>query len=248
MDMTDTDTKPAMPLFYAAPEALSAERHGDLALIPGADYGFAATANAIPLMAGEMAQAMRSYPIVFAGQQRMPVALTGIKQGENLYVGKDGHWQAGHYVPAYVRRHPFVLAGDDTAKRLTLCLDMKAKSVAKIGTKGANPLFEDGTPTELVRNAIAFCEEFQTMYNATKAVVEQIARHGLLVEQTSRITLPDGKAHDVNGFFGIDEAKLGALPDDAFLELRKSGALTAIYCHLCSAHSWQSLINQRGLS
>ncbi len=244
--MTDADTSSDLPMFYAKPEGLSKETHADLALLATNDYSFAANANAIPLMAVEMPQAMRSYPIVFAGSGKMPLALTGLKRGENVFVTEDGNWAPGHYIPAYVRRYPFVLAGDDGDERLTLCIDRDAASVTTTETEGANPLFSGGEPTELTRNAIKFCEEYQTMFNTTKTMVALIDKHGLLTEQTSKITLPDGESHNISGFMGIDEGKLNALDDAAFLELRKSGALGAIYCQLGSSNSWQALLNQRG--
>ncbi|MEL7213505.1 MAG: SapC family protein [Pseudomonadota bacterium] len=244
--MTDADATSDLPMFYEKPEGLSKDAHADLALLATNDYSFAGSANAIPLMAAEMPQAMRSYPIVFAGSGKMPLALLGLKSGENAFVGDDGTWAEGHYIPAYVRRYPFVLAGDDGDERLTLCIDRDAASVTSTETKGANPLFAEGEPTELTQNAIRFCEEYQTMFNTTKAMVALIDKHGLLTEQTSKITLPDGENHNISGFMGIDEGKLNALEDDAFLELRKSGALGAIYCQLGSSNSWQALLNQRG--
>ena len=244
--MTDTDTTP-LPMFYKNPEALSKTAHADLAMQTSNDYRFAAAANAIPLMATEMPQAMRSYPIVFAGDDNMPLALTGLQQGENVFVDTDGHWAPGHYIPAYVRRYPFVLAGDASAARLTLCIDRAASSVTTTAKAAqASPLFKDGEPTDLTQNAIKFCEEYQTMFNQTKTMVHLIDTHGLLTEQTSKITLPDGESHTIGGFMGIDEGKLNALEDTAFLALRKSGALGAIYCQLGSTNSWQALLNQRG--
>lgn len=242
---TPTDATSALPMFYKKPEGLSKETHAELALKPTNDYSFAAEANAIPLMAAEMPQAMRSYPIVFAGSGNMPLALTGIKRGENNFLNADGTWAQGHYIPAYVRRYPFVLAGDDGDERLTLCIDTKAASVTTRDAKDANPLFEEGEPTELTQNAIKFCEEYQTMFNATKAMVALIEKHDLMTEQTSKITLPDGETHNISGFQGIDEAKLNKLSDEDFLALRKSGALGAIYCQLGSTNSWQSLLSRR---
>ncbi|WP_224826131.1 SapC family protein [Cognatishimia sp. MH4019] len=244
--MTEADSSDALPMFYKSPEGLSKDTHADLALNPSNDYSFAAEANAIPLMAAEMPQAMRSYPIVFAGAGNMPLALTGLKSGENVFIGEDGRWAEGHYIPAYVRRYPFVLAGNEGDERLTLCIDTEATSVTTTQTEGANPLFAEDEPTELTRNAITFCEEYQTMFNTTKAMVALINEHDLMTEQTSKITLPGGETHNISGFMGIDEAKLNDMPDEGFLALRKAGALGAIYCQLGSTNSWQSLLTHRG--
>ncbi|TIX39916.1 MAG: SapC family protein, partial [Mesorhizobium sp.] len=62
-----TQTAPAaadtgLPLFYSRPEALNPIRHGSLGLTARADFSFARSAHAIPVVASEMPAAMRSYP------------------------------------------------------------------------------------------------------------------------------------------------------------------------------------------
>jgi len=83
------------------------------------------------------------------------------------------------------------------------------------------------------------------MLNATKAIIAQLDKYDLLASQTSEITLPDRDTHTISGFMSIDEAKLSALEDAAFLELRKTGALAAIYCQLGSTNTWQYLLSRR---
>jgi hypothetical protein len=49
---------------------------------------------------------------------------------------------------------------------------------------------------------------------------------------------------NVTDFQVVDEAALNALSDSDFLDLRKSGALAMIYCHLASSNSWSALAHQ----
>jgi len=99
-----------LPLLYRTLVPLVPERHMDLRLNGRRDYSFAAEANAIPLTVDEIPTAMRHYPIVLApGRTATPVALVGFEQGKNAFVDKDGAWQEGTYIPAYVRRYPFGL-------------------------------------------------------------------------------------------------------------------------------------------
>ena len=42
----------------------------------------------------------------------------------------------------------------------------------------------------------------------------------------------------------VDEKKFNELPDKAFLSIRKSGALPALYCHLVSMGAWQRLVER----
>lgn len=243
--MSAAETTSNLPMFYTSPDRLSKDVHADLAIKPSSDFSFAAKANAIPIMIAEMPQAMRSYPIVFAGAGSMPLVLTGLKKGENTFIDAKGRWAEGHYIPGYVRRYPFVLAGEPSDDRLTLCIDLAADTVTTTDTEGADPLFEDGEPTTVTQKALKFCEEYQAMLNVTTAAVALMQKHDLLVSKTSKITLPDGDIHEIGGFFSADEAKLNELDDAAFLELRKAGTLGAIYCQLASTHSWHALLSRR---
>ena len=239
-----------LPLFYKAPEAVSPERHGKKALTQNGDFGFAAKAIVIPLMAAEMPTAMRSYPIVFSGPDFMPMMVTGIKDGENLFIDAKGKWAEPHYVPAYVRRYPFILAGGDTDERLALCIENDPARLVDIkpkAKKAAKPLFEDGEQGEVIKSALSFCEQYQAMFVKTRQIMKVIADSGLLAERTSKITLADGQSFNITGFHLVDEAKLLAMSDEDFLKLRKADALATIYCHLASMNSWTSLLHQASL-
>ncbi|MGX8010559.1 SapC family protein [Mesorhizobium sp. ORM8.1] len=245
----------AMPLFYGKPEALNPIRHGSLGLTARADFGFARTAHAIPVMASEMPAAMRSYPIVFIGPTKAPVIITGLRLNENLFVDADGRWTEPHYIPAYVRRYPFILADETaTSGRLTLCVDRGSDRVVdQIAAPfrddgGKIALFFEGTePSEATKQALAFCSQFQNDFNATRAMVEKIDAHGLFAPRQSKVTLEGGEILNLTDFQVIDEQALNKLGDEAFLDLRKSGALALIYCHLASSNSWSSLVFQASL-
>ena len=244
------NTANALPLFYKAPEAVSSERHGKNGLAQTGDFGFAAKAIVIPLMAAEMPAAMRSYPIVFSGPDFMPMVITGIKDGENLFIDAKGKWAEPHYVPAYVRRYPFILAGAETDERLTLCIEKDPARLVSLGgktSKDVKPLFEDGAQGEVIASALSFCEQYQGMFVKTRQIMKVIAASGLLAERTSKITLSDGQNFNITGFHLVDEARLLAMSDEDFLKLRKADALATIYCHLASINSWTSLLHQAGL-
>lgn len=239
-----------LPMFYKAPEAISPERHGGKGLALNGDMGFAANAIVIPLMAAEMPAAMRSYPIVFSGTDFMPMVITGIKEGENLFIDTHGKWAEPHYVPAYVRRYPFILAGGDTDERLTLCIENDPARLVDSGAKAGKdvkPLFEDDGQSEVIKNALSFCEQYQGMFVKTRQIMKVIAESGLLAERTSKITLSGGQSFNITGFHLVDEARLLAMSDEEFLKLRKADALATIYCHLASMNSWTSLLHQASL-
>lgn len=237
-------------MFYKSPEAVSLERHGKKGLAQGGDLGFAASAVVIPLMAAEMPAAMRSYPIVFSGPDFMPMMVTGVRDGENLFIDDKGNWAEPHYVPAYVRRYPFILAGGETDERLALCVENDPARLVDINTKTkktAKPLFDKEEQGEVIKNALSFCEQYQGMFVKTRQIMKVIADSGLLAERTSKITLADGQSFNLTGFHLVDEAKLLAMSDEDFIKLRKADALALIYCHLASMNSWNSLLHQAKL-
>lgn len=230
------------PIFYRQPEPLDAKRHAGLGLSETIAYGFAAGANAIPVHVGEFAALARDYPIVFVGAERpMPVAIVGIRQNENLFVEEGGAWTSGCYVPAYVRRYPFLFLRNDAENQLILCIDRASERV----TEGAANRFFDGEePTEFTKSALDFASTVQQQFAATEHLMEVLGRHDLLVSQQRSFELNTGEQRALTDYQVIDEARFNALEDDAFLALRKSGALGAIYCHLVSLNSWLSLVHQ----
>src|ERR1044072_1363142 len=106
----------AQLLIYETVVHLSAARHRDCAVEIGGDYGFSRKKNSVPLMAGEV--------FVFAGtkEQFMPAVILGVRENENLYLSQDAKWDA-KYIPAFVRRYPFVFSDSPDKQRLVLCID-----------------------------------------------------------------------------------------------------------------------------
>ncbi|GAK46186.1 SapC family protein [Tepidicaulis marinus] len=83
-----------MPLFYENPVPISFERHGKKHLARRVDARFAAKSNAIPINLSEFAQISRHYPIAFvAAAVPFPVAVVGMRNGENLFVDKKANGQ-----------------------------------------------------------------------------------------------------------------------------------------------------------
>ena len=102
-------TTASMPLFYKSVVALDRNAHARLKVRDPENFLFTANAPLLPLLTAEFAPIAREYPIVFMNDEGtiIPVALTGMPQGKNLFLNEKGLWDA-RYVPAYVRRYPFV--------------------------------------------------------------------------------------------------------------------------------------------
>lgn len=231
-----------LPLFYARPEVLEARRHAGLRLKPHPGFGFAAKANAIPLNVAEFAKAAVDYPIVFAGTTTLaPLAVTGLRAGENLFVDAAGSWAPGVYVPAYARRYPFILTRPKPeVDQVMLCMDMESARVGGEGDEGA-ALFEDGGPSEHAKNAMNFCLEFQRHATATEEIAGILGAEGLLAAQSGKVELSDGEQLRLTDFQIVDEKKLNDVPAERLGELRRKGVLGAAYCQLVSMNNWPKL-------
>ena len=81
-------------------------------------FAFAAGAQAVPLTVTEFPVAALSFPIIFAGDRRQPLAVMGVSGDANMFIQPNGYFEAGVYVPAYIRRYPFVLANDSAREQL----------------------------------------------------------------------------------------------------------------------------------
>ena len=247
--MTDT-TANASPLsgnvlFYGQPEPLSIDAHGKLGVDPvDQPYAFAAKTHLVPLTVTEFAPAALSYPVIFVGETRQPVAVMGLRQGENLFVNEAGAFSPEAYIPAYVRRYPFVFANDDVQKRLILCVDRAAPFIKE---GGATPLFVEGEPSPYTQQAMEFCNNFEQERLRTEAFVKLLTDLELLETRESVFTPrnPDGTAGEpqkIAEYFGVSEEKLNKLPAAKLRELRDNGALSQIYAHLLSLVGWDRLI------
>ena len=247
--MTDT-TANASPLsgnvlFYGKPEPLSVEAHSGLGVDPvDQPYAFVSGTNIVPLTVTEFAPAALTYPVIFVGDARQPVAVMGLRQGENLFVNDKGAFRPEAYIPAYVRRYPFVFANDEVQKRLILCVDRDAPFIKE---GGANPLFVDGKPSPYVEQAMEFCNNFEQERLRTEAFGKLLTDLDLLETREAMFTPrnPDGSAgtpQKIAEYFAVSEDKLKALPAEKLAELRDNGALGQIYAHLVSLLGWDRLI------
>jgi hypothetical protein len=162
-----------------------------------------------------------------------------LEGNENLFIGEDGSWREGNYIPAYVRCYPFIFLEQPGKSEFTLCVDDASGLLTQ---SYDHLLFEGGEPTQLVRNALHFCREFHEQTLASAAFVAELAQRGLLIPNEARIRLNSGKELTLRDFRIVDEAKFNALPGDVFLDWRHRGWLPLVYAHLMSMASWAGLV------
>lgn len=236
-----------LPLFYKSPVPLDAKKHSNLGLKMDFGFGFTKTINAVPINLIEMPQICHFYPIAFSPDENAtPVAIVGLRDNENLFVDESGSWESGLYIPAYIRRYPFIFSELPNSEQLTLCVDASDEVVEKGGSR---PFFDkDGKPSPLALNALEFCKEYHTFALQTQEFSKALAASGLLIDRQAQIEIAGNRRINFSGFRIISEEKLSALDDKTFLEWRKRGWLPFLYAHLFSGAQWQRLtrnLNQR---
>ncbi|AWN15695.1 SapC family protein [Salinisphaera sp. LB1] len=223
-------------LFYEKPVPLNRDRHLRLRLQSGtASYKFARATNSIPIAAAEFSEAARHYPIVFAGdapENSVPAVLLGLRADENLFVDTDGDWPRG-YIPAFVRRYPFVLAEQDNGEDFTVCVD---EHYPGLNEQEGELLFEDdGSEGAFLTRAIAFLRHFQGQMKRTQSFVARLNELGLLEAKVIQSRMGEGSEPvTLRGFHVINENKLQELTDAALRQLLVNGELAWIYAHLIS--------------
>jgi len=235
MTSTHSESKPAdSNELFRQPRPLDRAAHAALTIDRKAGFAFARTQIAVPITLSEFAPAARDYPIVFAGTPVQPFALLGLREGHNLLINEAGQWRKGRYIPAHLRRYPFIFM-EAPNNQFVLCIDESAEHFTAASKLDPQPLFADGNPTPLVGDAMKFLAAFQSEFGTTRELAAAIETAELLIERRADVDLAGGAGHlSLGGFRIIDEAKLAAVADEVFLDWRKRGWLAPIYFHLQS--------------
>ncbi|MCP9931174.1 SapC family protein [Cyanobium sp. AMD-g] len=227
--------------FYENAVPVSAQRHAAWCLERQSDYAYASQSNVVPLTAVEFPFAAMEYSIVFVGTEEAPtpVVLLGVKPEENLYL-EDGHRWKARYIPAFVRRYPFVFAKGNEANTYTLCIDESYGGWNQEG-RGKALFDENGSGTEYLKGMMKFVTDFQREIARTSSFCQKLKQLDLLDSMAARFKLADGKDAEVKGFMAVDRQKLITLPGDTLVELAGNGMLELIYAHLLSMRHFGEL-------
>lgn len=227
--------QPGLPLFYNSLQPLSSQAHGEWRARRAESAPFLAGAHAVPLTIDEFASAQRHFPVVFAsGENPVPLVLMGLNEGANVYVDDEGKLTENVYVPAYVRRYPFMLAKlrPDTDE-LSLCFDPSADAIGAFDE--GDRLFEGDAPSEATKAILGFCEQFEGAGQRTAAFVKELADAKLLIDGEVAIqTETSDQPYVYRGFQMVSEDALRELRGDVARKMIQSGAMGLIYAHLFS--------------
>ena len=215
--------------------------------------------NAIPRLApftsfmvsvSEFADAALNFPILFVraapdalGKDTVaPVAVFGMKPGENLFVTAENKWDAG-YVPAMLRAYPFTMARIEGSDRWAMVFDNTWEGMSR--TEGL-PLFnEKGEASELLNGIHKFVQDLETDLERTRQACAALLELKLLKPMRFDATLANGESLSVDGFMTVDEEVLSKLPDAQIAQMYRNGLLGLLQIHMLSLNNMRRLLDRR---
>jgi len=227
---------PQLPLFYNGLEPLSSETHANYRVRQLESAPFLVGQHAIPVTTDEFPLVQRFMPIVFSvGDDPIPLALMGLNEGINVFVGDDGKLvDPNFYVPAYIRRYPFMLAKlRPEADELSLCFDPTSDAIGAFDE--GELLFDGNGPSEVTKQILGYNETFEQAGQRTQSFMRELKEMDLLMDGEVSIQ-PEGAEQPFiyRGFQMINEEKLADLRGDQLRKISQSGMLPLLYAHLFS--------------
>ena len=225
---------PQLPIMYKDLRPLSTVDHKDWKARSSQEAPFLTGIHAVPILIDEFVAAQRFYPIVFSvGENPVPLALMGLNEGVNVFVDEKGALINPVYVPAYIRRYPFMLARlQQDSDSLSLCFDPTSDMVGQFDD--GNALFDGDQPSEATQAIMKFCEEFEMGAQRTNAFVNELKEADLLMDGELSVQLNDSQPAIYRGFRMVNEEKFRELRGDELRKFNQNGILPLIMAHLFS--------------
>ena len=221
------------------------KRHRVQLVPPGMAPAFSLGLHAVPLGASEFSLALRDYPIVFLQQRPdLPleaVAILGMHEGQNLFVMPDGRWDRRTYIPAFIRRYPFSIAGSQPSER-TICVDPSAL------TQSGEALFDPaGAPLQHWTMFERLLHEYEDELNRARTLASLLQQLGLLAPFAMRADLSGGFSLSLEGMYRVERPRLASLDAATLRDLINQGDMDCVYAHLLSQDNFLRLVARRGL-
>jgi len=216
--------------------------HKDLRVITarGAQYGD--NVMAALTFPAEFRSIQAHYPIVFQktadGTGFMPLALFGLREGENLFLTGDG-WDAA-YVPLSIERQPFFVGFDGAEPMVHLDLDSP-----RVSLREGEPVFLPfGGNTEFLERISSVLRTLHDGVQDTRPFVSALLEHRLLEPFVLDIDLEDGQPHRWSGFYTVHEERLQKLDGAALEQLNRAGHLLPLYMVIASTGRLRDLVDR----
>jgi len=199
-----------------------------------------------PITVAEFYESCKDYPIVFAkdaSESWSALALIGYKEKENLFIDDKGAWEKNRYVPAFIRRYPFIFVAQPNTDELSLAFDVTCKE-EKCTVMERRFFDDEAKATPFLQTIMSFLTQFQNDAKATAEFIKQLDEWELLEARMANIVTPSGETFALNGFFVINEEKLRHLGKKKKEEIYAKNAIPLITAHLISLSNIQRMGNR----
>ena len=168
------------------------------------------------------------------------VALVGVIPGQNLMVSPEGRWLSG-YLPFQMKSYPFALAPAPNGE-LVLCIVERDGTV--VDGPGGNAFFDSaGELDPVVAQTMKALVNFEREKAACRGRAAELEAAGIIKPWDLAMQTYLGP-RKIEGLYQVDEVALQTLDDAAFLELRKTGALSLAYCQMLSMQNVANLAHR----
>ncbi|WP_455476201.1 SapC family protein [Bartonella sp. B17] len=229
-------------LFYKEVTPINKITHKNLKFAPPSDMSFAKNTHWVPLASSEYFQAALDYPILFMSAEDdqkkrhyTSAALVGLSNDENDYIISDKSWKQNTYIPAFVRRYPFVLAQIPNEKELSVCFDQQSGMFNEVA--GTELFNSDGSISPFMEERIQFLESFKIAMEKTSEFIDTLVEMDLLSQKSINVKNDKGLSAQLEDFWIVDEEKLNKLSASQLAKLHKNGFLGKIFAHLMSMNN-----------
>lgn len=217
--------------------ALSRSTHAAARWLPRGKYSFTEGQQVVPVLLAELSNLLPQYALGFLEHEGsfQAVALVGLGEGHNVYLGTDGQWLSA-YVPAVLRSYPFALMDTGDSEK-ALCVDeTQLLESQEKENPDSLPLFdENGELTTAAAEILNLLNQCELNRALTVAACQNLADAGLM--EPWPIQLNRGEEDvptEIKGVYRINEELLNTLDVEVFADLRKAGALGLAYAQLFS--------------
>lgn len=228
-------------LIYGQAIPVNSQTHKDVSVKMTGTYGFAKHVNSVPILAAEFTASSTDCVIVFTRSQDavFPAVLLGVESDQNEFIDEDGFW-TGKYVPAFLRRYPFIFAQSTEEKQLALCIDEEFEGINSDGV-GERLFDSDGERTQYLENKLQFTAQFRNQHLQTKIFCARLIELGLLEPAVANFMGDTSQPRRLSGFFVINREKLKAIAPETLTMMFNNDELELCYVHLQSFNNVDTL-------
>ena len=224
------------------PVQLDNNTHRDLRIVTTRGAAWGDDLMTTPVFPNEFRDAQAYYPIVFQpadnGPGMQPVALLGLRNGENLFLEAHG-WDAP-YIPLALERGPFMIGR--AGAEMTIHVDLDSPRIGR--GEGEAVFMPHGATSDYLERMNSVLAAIHTGVEATAPFVATLLRHDLIESFALDIQAADGSQNRLAGFSTINEDRLARLDAAAIAELHAQQWLPAIFMVVASMTHFRDLIER----